>query len=92
MTFEEFSADTDARAAVERYFMTVGEACRRVRDYDPETANRLPGLHQAIGARNFIAHEYDDVDYAALWRAIQRSIPELQLTASELLDEYGPPV
>jgi uncharacterized protein with HEPN domain len=66
MTFEEFSSDTDARAAIERYFMTVDKACRRLRDYDPEIAGQLPGLHQAIGARNYIAHEYDDIDYAAL--------------------------
>ncbi len=90
MTFEEFGSDTDMRAAVERYFELVGEACRRLRDYDPETAQQVPGLHQAIATRNVIAHEYDEIDYALLWRAIQRFLPELQRAASHLLAEYGP--
>ncbi len=91
MTFEDFSSASDARAAVERNFELVGEACRRLRDYDPETAQKLPGLNQAIGTRNVIAHEYDGIDYGLLWRAIQRYLPELQSAVFALLQEFGPP-
>ncbi len=96
MTYEDFISTSDietldARAAVERYFEIAGEACRKLRDSDPQTAQLLPGLHGAIGTRNVIAHEYDEINYRLLWSTIERDVPALLEGAEKLLEEYGPP-
>ncbi len=88
-TKDESAADT--RAAVERYFEIVGEGRRRLRDHDPDTAKRLPGLGGAIGTRNVIVHEYDEINYRLLWRTLEKHLPELLASATGLLEEYGPP-
>jgi uncharacterized protein with HEPN domain len=90
-TFDDFIGTKMLRLAVERQFEIVGEASRRLRDYDPETAEALPGIHEAIGVRNIIAHEYDELDYTILWRTIQGPLRTLERAAAELLEEIGPP-
>jgi uncharacterized protein with HEPN domain len=79
------------RLAVERQFEILGEAARRLRDYDPEVANRIPGIHDAIGVRNVIAREYDDVNYHVLWGTIQGPLRDLEAATRALLNEHGPP-
>ena len=90
-SFNDFMDTTMLRLAVERQFEIVGEASRRLRDYDPGTAVRLLGLNEAIAVRNIVTHEYDEINYQTLWETVQTSLPKLRDSALKLLDEYGPP-
>jgi len=77
MTFEGYLADDKTRAAVERKFEIVGEACARLRDRSPDVFERIPSAAQIIGFRNRLIHGYDHVDDAIVWDVVSRKIPEL---------------
>jgi uncharacterized protein with HEPN domain len=56
VTVEEYLDELLRRRAVERGFEIVGEALGRLRRVDPETAERVPGLKDAVGLRNVLIH------------------------------------
>ncbi|MGD9714773.1 MAG: DUF86 domain-containing protein [Thermomicrobiales bacterium] len=92
LSFEAFEDSRTLRRVVERELEILGEAARRIRDHDPDVAARLPGLHEAIGVRNVIAHEYHDIQYDRIWVAIRGPLHRLEQEASRMLNELGPPV
>lgn len=75
MTFEAYLVDAKTRAAVERKFEIVGEACSRLRDRCPEVFETIEGGHQIIGLRNRLIHGYDQVDDSILWDVIKSKLP-----------------
>lgn len=77
VTFDDYLSDEKTRAAVERKFEVVGEACAILRNCDPDTFQLIPSAPQTIGFRNRLIHGYDHVDDAIVWDVIQRKIPEL---------------
>ncbi len=89
-TKPEFLADLMLRSAVERQLEILGEALSHLRKEDRETARRVPELDRIVGMRNVIAHEYGDVDYAIVWAAVTRRVPELLPVLDALLEEAGP--
>ena len=72
---EAFDADWRQRLAAERLLIILGEAGRSLSE---EFAAARPALlvHRARGMRNFLVHEYDDVDPQRVWDAITASVPE----------------
>ena len=70
-----FDADWRQRLSAERLLITLGEAGRNLSE---EFAAERPTLqlHRARGMRNFLVHEYDDVDPQRVWDAIMTSVPE----------------
>lgn len=77
MSFEDYVADDKTRAAVERKFEIVGEACARLRERTPDVFDKIPTAPQIIGFRNRLIHGYDQVDDAIVWDVISRKMPEL---------------
>ncbi len=86
-TFETFLADRQLQHAVERNLTVIGEAANRLRRHDPEVAQRISGLSQAIGMRNVLVHAYDSVKYEKVWQTIQESLPILHDEVDALLRE-----
>ncbi len=84
---EAFLADAMRRDAVERRFMAIGEALSRLDRAAPELAARIPMLRKAVGFRNILAHDYDDVDSEIVWSAALHSLPELRRTVESLISE-----
>jgi uncharacterized protein with HEPN domain len=62
--------DAKCRAAVERKFEIMGEACTRIRDRDPDTFEKIPYGYQVIGLRNRVIHGYDSVDKTIIWDVV----------------------
>lgn len=87
-TPEEYRDDRLLRQAVERNFEILGEAANRLARIDPDTAAKIGEHPQIIAFRNVLAHGYDLVDHAKVWRVIQEHLPALQDKATELLDEW----
>lgn len=54
----------------------VGEAAGRVFDHTRAQHPEIP-WHQIIGARNRIAHRYDQVDNEILWQILTTDLPVL---------------
>lgn len=76
----EFEADNREREilrmAVERQLEILGEAARRVSAVFREANPTIP-WREAIALRNLISHEYDKVDYPAIYRVVTEPLPEL---------------
>ena len=80
-TLEGFaSADgMDAQDIVARRLTIIGEASAVLLKKHAEFCEQHPEipLRYARGMRNVIVHEYDGVDWEAVWDTVQEGIPQL---------------
>ena len=60
-SFEDYEQQRMLRSAVEREFVTIGEATNRLAHHDEDLAAKITNHEKIISLRNIIAHEYDDV-------------------------------
>jgi uncharacterized protein with HEPN domain len=94
LTLEEFlAAGRDrqiTRLAVERELEILGEAARRVSSRFRDEHAEIP-WKETVGLRNVISHEYDKVNYTAIYRIVRERVPEL-ITLLEPLVPSPPPV
>jgi uncharacterized protein with HEPN domain len=74
---ESFAEDQDARDIVDRRFQIIGDATRKIPDEFKNIHPDIPWLRMA-GLRNFVVHEYNNVDPAIIWDTIQKNLPELK--------------
>ena len=77
--------DAKCRAAVERKFEVMGEACTRLRDRFPDVFEEVSDARQMISFRNRLIHGYDSVDDAIVWDIIMRKLPVLGRQVDDLL-------
>ncbi len=91
MDFRSFSKDFDKRSAVERWFITIGEAMRRLREHHPELATRIPDISDIIDFRNVLVHNYDDLEETIIWSTITDDLPLLYRTVCDLMNELDAP-
>ena len=61
---------------VERGLEIIGEAIKRLKDYQPELD--IPNAQKIIATRNKIAHEYEMVDPDILYSIVNRHLPLLK--------------
>ncbi len=75
--------------AMVRLLEVLGEASRRVPD---EVRARYPQVpwRQTTDLRNVLIHDYDTVDFDALWRIIQEHLPPLVPQLQAIIDENLP--
>lgn len=73
-TLERFKADTKTQDAVVRNLEVIGEAVKRipenVREAHPDLA-----WHPAAAMRDFLIHEYPEVDAEAVWNTVTGDLP-----------------
>ena len=82
-----FLADRMRQDAVGYRLLVVGEALSRLGRDSPELALRIPEREQAIGLRNYLAHEYDRIDHVTVWDTAVHDLPELRRTVESLISE-----
>jgi uncharacterized protein with HEPN domain len=85
MDLSQYRHDSKSRAAVERKFEVIGEACGRIRDQFPDLFQKLDTGPQIIGFRNRLIHGYDSVDDAIVWDVITRKLPGLEKQVIDLI-------
>ncbi len=85
MTMEEMAGDDKTDFAVRYALQTVGEAANRI---PREIQKMYPDIpwKEMIGMRNAMAHGYDRMIYAEIWKAIHESIPRVQPRVAEMLE------
>jgi uncharacterized protein with HEPN domain len=73
---EDFFRDMQLQDAVVRRLEIIGEAARRV---SPATRDAYPDLPWAsmTGMRNFLIHEYGDIDLGIVWDTVQTNLPDV---------------
>lgn len=84
ITYEAFLDDRRTRQAVERNFMTIGEAVNRLRRHAPDVAAQLTEVHAIVAFRNALMHDYGDVSYPDVWLTVQESLPVLRAEVETL--------
>lgn len=85
MDLSQYRQDSKSRAAVERKFEVIGEACGRLRHRFPDLFEKLHAGPQIIGFRNRLIHGYDNVDDAIVWDVVTRKLPELEKEVLSLM-------
>jgi uncharacterized protein with HEPN domain len=75
-TKEEFLRSKLLRAAILHQLMVIGEASRRLSEGFRAQHPKVP-WQRVIALRNFVVHEYDEVDFAIVWNICERHVPEL---------------
>lgn len=85
MDLAQYRHDTKCRAAVERKFEVIGEACTRLRDRFSDHFEKMDAGPQIIGFRNRLIHGYDNVDDAIVWDVVTRKLPELEKQVLSLM-------
>jgi uncharacterized protein with HEPN domain len=73
-TFEEFVLDENLRLAVERRIEIIGEAARRVSQAFQDSHTEIP-WRKIIAQRNFLAHEYAEIEDEIIWQVTTVSVP-----------------
>jgi uncharacterized protein with HEPN domain len=86
ITFEEYLSNRRLRQSVERGFMTIGEAARRLESVDPQTARQITGLRKIVDFRNVVVHDYDEISQPRLWNIIKVFLPPLRDEVRELYE------
>jgi uncharacterized protein with HEPN domain len=84
-SYEEYASNELVRAAVERQLIIVGEALRRALQVDPTIAMHVSDVPQIIACRNFLVHQYPEIDAERIWHIIQVKLPILLTEVRALL-------
>jgi uncharacterized protein with HEPN domain len=89
ITVSDYVSNSLVKSAVERQLTIIGEALRRIRSESPDILSLIKGSEQIIGLRNVLTHDYDKMDYEALWRIVKVRLPDLISQLNALLNDNG---
>ncbi len=87
-TEAEFSEDTDTQDIIIRRLEIIGEAAKHLPDDIKDLAPQVE-WKRLLGLRNFLIHEYFNVDVDLLWRNVQDYLPILKQAITELVDTHS---
>jgi uncharacterized protein with HEPN domain len=88
---DDYPANRQLQAAVEREFQIIGEAFVGVRRLDPTVATGIPDLPRIIAFRNVVVHAYSAIDDGLVWQIIEMKLPDLRAHVERLLGTAPPP-
>ena len=90
-SFAEYQTDDLLRAAVEREFITIGEALIQAERQHPGAVQAITNVRQIVGFRNVLVHGYAAIHHATVWGVVENDLPRLKQEVTDLLAEAGPP-
>lgn len=84
-TFDSYRTNVLLSSAVERQFITIGEALNQAirRSLDLET--QIFDSRKIIDFRNLLTHSYGAISDAVVWDIIQTSLPQLIHDVDQLM-------
>lgn len=86
-SFESYQANPLISSAVERQFITIGEALNQAIKRSPDLNEQISDARKIIDFRNLLTHSYGAVSDAVVWDIIQTSLPRLTTEVDQLLGE-----
>ncbi len=89
-TLDDFFADDDLRAKVERRFEIIGEALRQAISADPTIEVRITDARRIIDFRNLLIHGYHQIDPSVVWDVARTDLPVLLDEVKALLPMNPP--
>jgi uncharacterized protein with HEPN domain len=88
VSLEEYRSKRAVRSAVEREFIIIGEALRRVSALDELLFSSISNSRAIVDFRNLLAHDYGAVDDDAVFGLVYSDLIVLKAEVGELLDDY----
>ena len=70
---------------MERVFILIGEAMVLLKRHYPEISTELDEKAAVIGFRNFLVHQYWNVDDRAVWTVLTTNVGPLKTVVEQLL-------
>lgn len=87
---EGFKASREIRAAVEREFITIGEAVGKLVQADPSFADRITDHRRIRSFRNHLVHVYHGVSPETVWGITRRPLDVLEAEVKGMLGVVDP--
>jgi uncharacterized protein with HEPN domain len=84
-TQEDYLADDQLQASVERKFEIIGEALNRLSHLDPEMAESIENYRKIVAFRNTLIHGYSAIDSRIVWDIVKTHLPKLQIAIQKLI-------
>jgi uncharacterized protein with HEPN domain len=90
---EEFRNDAQLRSAVERQFITIGEAIQQMLRIEPDLANSITDSRRVVNFRNVMVHGYAQVVADTVWGVVETGLPVLHAEVRQIIgrDAGAPP-
>ena len=86
-TLADYLRDMWLRAAVERCYITIGEAMAQMARRSPDMAERFTDHQTVVGFRNVMLHYFRATDNEKVWNHTVNDLPPLLREARALLAE-----
>jgi uncharacterized protein with HEPN domain len=87
----DYASDRMLRSAIEREFITLGEAMSCVRRDHPQLAARIEFCRFIIDFRNVLVHGYFRLDPDVVWQTLTEDLAPLAEQIEGLLSEFAAP-
>ena len=88
MTLEQFMSDAKTQDAVVRNLEVIGEAAKRIPE-EVRMAYSTLAWYPAAAMRDFLIHEYPEVDAEAVWNTVMHDLPPFKKGIQQILEECG---
>lgn len=86
VSLEEYRSKRAMRSAVEREFIIIGEALRRISCLGEKLFSSISNSRAIVDFRNLLAHDYGAVDDDAVFGLVYSDLIALKAEFSELVD------
>lgn len=86
MSFEDFEKDKKTQRAVTRDLEIIGEVAKRLSKEQTDKYKQIPWRNIA-GMRDFLIHDYMDIDLKEVFKAVEEDIPELKQAVSQMIKD-----
>jgi uncharacterized protein with HEPN domain len=90
MGLDEYLQDKTVRLAVERCFITLGEAMKQLHLHHPAMDSVFMERPGMVAFRNVIVHEYWAVDSEDVWSVILSKVPALKDEITDAIKSFDP--
>lgn len=87
LSYGEYLQNWIKQDAIVRNFEIIGEASRTITESFKNNHPDIPWKY-ASGMRNYLIHEYFNVDYDEVWKTLKEDLPALKLQIQEVIKEF----
>ena len=85
VSIEDYRNTRSIRSSVEREFIIIGEALRRIGDLDARLFASISNSRAIVDFRNLLAHDYGAIDDDSVFGIVYSDLIVLQAEVAELL-------